>query len=163
MATVLVTGGAGFIGSWLTQRLLDGGHEARILDNLRPQIHGVVPRRDLPWLKHPSLTFERGDLRDAALLERLLEDATVVVHLAAETGTGQSMYQIAHYYDVNVQATLKLLELFATRPGSVKQVMLASSRPVYGEGAYRLADRQISSCVYPRDATQSITGEALVG
>jgi dTDP-L-rhamnose 4-epimerase len=133
---VLVTGGAGFIGSWLVQSLLGDGHDVVVVDNLSPQIHGALPAVQLEWLSHPRVHFARGDVRDAALMDRLLEGVEAVVHLAAETGTGQSMYQIAHYYDVNMQATAALFEAIAVRHRHVRRVVLASSRSVYGEGAY---------------------------
>lgn len=135
---IVVTGGAGFIGSWLVESLLQKGHSVCVLDNLSPQIHGVLPSVDLPWLGDARVRFERADVRDWTVLERLLGEVEAVVHLAAETGTGQSMYQIAHYYDVNVQATAVLFELIARRCRHVRKVVLASSRSIYGEGAYRL-------------------------
>jgi dTDP-L-rhamnose 4-epimerase len=88
------------------------------------------------WLSHPRVVFERGDIRDLPLMERLLAAVDSVVHLAAETGTGQSMYQVARYYDVNAQATAALLESIATRHKQIRRTILASSRAVYGEGAY---------------------------
>jgi dTDP-L-rhamnose 4-epimerase len=138
---ILVTGGAGFIGSWLVAQLLQDGHRVLVLDNLSPQIHGAVPAPELAWLGHANLRFERGDVRDPALLDTLLAGTEAVVHLAAETGTGQSMYQIRHYYDVNVQATAGLFEAIGTKHKQVRKVVLASSRSVYGEGAYRLGGK----------------------
>jgi dTDP-L-rhamnose 4-epimerase len=135
---ILVTGGAGFIGSWLVEKLLAQGDSVTVIDNLSPQIHGPVPAPQLAWLSHPELRFERADIRNAEALDRLLTDIEAVVHLAAETGTGQSMYQIRHYYEVNVQATATLLELIGTKHKQVKKIVLASSRSIYGEGAYQL-------------------------
>ncbi len=132
----LVTGAAGFIGSWLVEKLLAQGHRVLALDSLTPQIHGVIPAPNLMWLSHPRVVFERGDIRDLPLMERLLAAVDSVVHLAAETGTGQSMYQVARYYDVNAQATAALLESIATRHKQIRRTILASSRAVYGEGAY---------------------------
>jgi dTDP-L-rhamnose 4-epimerase len=132
----LVTGAAGFIGSWLVERLLEQGHEVLALDSLTPQIHGAVPTPDLTWLSHRCVSFERGDIRDSALMEGLLAKVDSVVHLAAETGTGQSMYQVAKYYEVNAQATAALLESIATRHKQIRRTVLASTRAVYGEGAY---------------------------
>jgi dTDP-L-rhamnose 4-epimerase len=134
-----VTGGAGFIGSWLVAHLVEAGDEVVVLDNLSLQVHGAVPAPELPWLADPRVRFVRGDIRDRDLLQRGLDGADAVVHLAAETGTGQSMYQIRHYYDVNVQATASLLDLVASGP--VRTVVLASSRSIYGEGAYELDGR----------------------
>lgn len=137
---VLITGGAGFIGSWLVEALLADGHGIRVVDNLSPQIHGAMPRPDVSWLQGDShgVDFIRADVRDSAAMDTALSGIDVVVHLAAETGTGQSMYRIAHYYDVNQQATAALLEAIATRHRQVRKVILASSRSVYGEGAYEL-------------------------
>lgn len=137
---VLVTGGAGFIGSWLVSALASAGHEVLVVDNLSPQIHGDLPRPDVEWLARvtPGIEFVRADVRDAAAMDAALAKSEAVVHLAAETGTGQSMYRIAHYYDVNQQATAALFEAIATRHRHVKRVILASSRSIYGEGAYML-------------------------
>jgi dTDP-L-rhamnose 4-epimerase len=142
---VLVTGGAGFIGSWLISSLLRDGHTVTVVDNLSPQIHGALPRPDIDWLLEGAdgLEFMRADVRDSAAMDVALHGAEAVVHLAAETGTGQSMYRIAHYYDVNQQATAALFEAIATRHKQVKRVVLASSRSVYGEGAYRLGDHLV--------------------
>lgn len=136
---VLVTGGAGFIGSWLIEDLLTQGHEVKVIDNLSTQIHGALPQPDAPWIKlERGVDFIRADVRDVSAMAQALDGVDAVVHLAAETGTGQSMYRIAHYYDVNQQATAALLEAIATRHRQVKKVVLASSRSVYGEGAYEL-------------------------
>ncbi|MCV2364705.1 NAD-dependent epimerase/dehydratase family protein [Paucibacter sp. DJ1R-11] len=136
---VLITGGAGFIGSWLVESLLKAGHDITVIDNLSPQIHGALPRPDAAWLQDGSeVKFIRADIRNSAAMDEALAQVEAVVHLAAETGTGQSMYQIAHYYDVNQQATAALFEAIATRHRQVKRVVLASSRSIYGEGAYEL-------------------------
>jgi dTDP-L-rhamnose 4-epimerase len=136
---ILVTGGVGFIGSWLVAALLRDGHGVTVIDNLSPQIHGALPRPDIEWLQGESdVEFIRADVRDIAAMDSALAGVDAVVHLAAETGTGQSMYRIAHYYDINQQSTAALLEAIGTRHQHVKRVVLASSRSVYGEGAYRL-------------------------
>ncbi|MCP1121494.1 NAD-dependent epimerase/dehydratase family protein [Robbsia andropogonis] len=136
---ILVTGGMGFIGSRVVVNLLEKKHDIVILDNLSPQIHGALPRLHFGFLDDSRITFIRADIRDSFALDTALENIESVIHLAAETGTGQSMYQIAHYYEVNQQVTAKLFELICRKHKSVKQVILASSRSVYGEGAYRLA------------------------
>lgn len=136
---VLVTGGAGFIGSWLVERLLRDGHTVVVLDNFNAQIHGLDPDLTVPWLDSTrGVELVRADVRDHDAVDRALARVQAVVHLAAETGTGQSMYQIDHYYTVNVQATAFLIEAVATRHRHVRQLVLASSRSIYGEGAYRL-------------------------
>lgn len=138
---ILVTGGAGFIGSWLVDELLEDGHAVIVLDALTPQVHGAVPHLDLGWLQDGAAEFVRGDVRDSELVDKILGRVEAVVHLAAETGTGQSMYRISHYYDVNLQALAQLFEAIGTRHRHIRRVVLASSRAVYGEGAYRLDGR----------------------
>ena len=141
---VLVTGGAGFIGSWLVASLLKDGHGVTVIDNLSPQIHGALPQPDVDWLREDrGVEFVRADVRDKVAMDNALAKVDAVVHLAAETGTGQSMYQIAYYYDVNQQATASLFEAIATRHRHIRRVVLASSRSIYGEGAYRLDGRLV--------------------
>ena len=133
---VLISGGAGFIGYHLSNRLRTCNASLRILDNLSPQIHGELPD-NLDWLIHPQIEYIRGSVVDRDTWKRALDGVDVVVHLAAETGTGQSMYQIAHYNEVNSQGTALLLDIIAQGEASqVKRLVLASSRSVYGEGAY---------------------------
>jgi dTDP-L-rhamnose 4-epimerase len=131
MATILVTGGAGFIGSRLVSAALAAGHRVRILDNLSPQIHGTEE-----YHAPEGAEFLLGDVTVREDLERALTGVAVVVHLAAETGTGQSMYQVEGYYRVNVQGTALLFDILANARHDVRDVVLASSRSVYGEGAY---------------------------
>lgn len=133
---VLVTGGAGFIGSRLTRYLLAGGIRVVILDNLSKQIHGDVPK-DLNWLECENVDFIRGSVTNPRDLEEAINGVTHIVHLAAETGTGQSMYDISKYCLVNTQGTANIFNLLAnTKHHSIKRVVLSSSRSVYGEGAY---------------------------
>ena len=135
-STVLITGGAGFIGAHLAAHLLSNGLAIRILDSITPQVHGNVPD-GLNWLTHHSIDFIRGSVTDRSLLQRAVEDVDVIVHLAAETGTGQSMYEVAKYNFVNSQATAQLLDVIvASRSHCISKFILASSRSVYGEGAY---------------------------
>jgi dTDP-L-rhamnose 4-epimerase len=154
---ILVTGGAGFIGSWLVDFLSASEHSILVLDNLSVQIHGAIPKLDLPWLGSEKVDFIRGDIRDLKLMDELLARVDAVVHLAAETGTGQSMYQIAHYYDVNQQATAAMFEAIGTRHRHIKRVVLASSRSIYGEGAYKLADQIFVP--KPRDSSRLKAGQ----
>jgi dTDP-L-rhamnose 4-epimerase len=153
---ILITGGAGFIGSWLAESLARQGHGIVVLDNLSPQIHGSYPATRPAWLDLPNFKFERGDVRDKQLLDRLLAEVDAVVHLAAETGTGQSMYQISHYFDVNVQATACLFELVGLKHRQIKTIVLASSRSIYGEGAYELGGELFVPP--PRSTSQLATG-----
>ena len=132
---ILITGGLGFIGSRLATSLLHRGHDVVLVDSLSPQIHGEVPETRVP----ESATVVRLDVRELAQRHDLLEGSDVVFHLAAETGTAQSMYQIAHYVSVNELGTAALLEAIAKCTRRPRQVVLASSRSIYGEGAYRAA------------------------
>ena len=135
--TILITGGAGFIGSHLTSALVAAGHNVRILDTLNPQIHGALPA-GLDWLDgNTNIEFIRGSVTNRAALTAALKGVQSIVHLASETGTGQSMYQIARYSDENVQGTAMLMDILATEPElEVTRVLLSSSRSIYGEGAY---------------------------
>ncbi len=141
---VLITGGAGFIGSRLARKLLTSGHEVSILDNFSPQVHG--DNSDLPADLRGSVQLFRGDVRDADICRGALEGQTVLVHLAAETGTGQSMYRVRHYTDVNIGATSSLMELLLTGKFPLRSLVVASSRAVYGEGAARCPKHRV---VYP--------------
>lgn len=102
MEKVLITGGAGFIGRHLALHLINSGFNVRILDNLGKQIHGAVPV-DLEWLSDDRIEFMRGSVTERTDVEAALEGVTQVVHLAAETGTGQSMYELVRYNEVNSQ------------------------------------------------------------
>ncbi len=132
MKHILITGGAGFIGQHLMRLLLAAGHRVTILDNLTPQIHGPDARFEPP----PGVRFHHGDVTVRDDIEAVLPEIDTVVHLAAETGTGQSMYEIERYYRVNVQGTALLFDVLATGKYGRPNFVLASSRSVYGEGAY---------------------------
>jgi dTDP-L-rhamnose 4-epimerase len=129
---ILITGGAGFIGTHLTRLATGAGHEVRLLDNLSPQIHGEHPK----FAPLRGVEFILGDVTVRQDWERAVKGMDTIVHLAAETGTGQSMYEIDRYYRVNLQGTALLFDVLANAPHSVANVVLASSRSVYGEGAY---------------------------
>lgn len=141
---VLVTGGAGFIGSSLTLALLARGHTPVVLDNLAPQIHGHDADTSPLYARiRGKVEFVRGDVTCREDLLRVLPGVDVVVHLAAETGTGQSMYAIRHYADVNVGGTALLLDLVANGGFPVRRLVVASSRAVYGEGKYRCPEHGV--------------------
>lgn len=129
---ILITGGAGFIGTALAKRLVDEGHKVIIIDSLAPQIHGDLPKVAVL----DSVHFQRSDVRDLLDSKELVEGCDAIFHLAAETGTAQSMYRIQHYVGVNELGTAALLEAIAKCERRPKRIILASSRSVYGEGAY---------------------------
>ncbi|MDQ4215386.1 NAD-dependent epimerase/dehydratase family protein [Microbacterium sp. ASV81] len=145
---ILITGGAGFIGSALARRLVDAGHRVTVLDALIAQVHGADPATTSPLLRSLNgiADVHVGTVTSTDDLRRALADATIVVHLASETGTGQSMYEIDRYVSVNVGGTAKLLNLLANEPHSVRRIVVASSRSIYGEGAYRTDGGE---CVFP--------------
>jgi dTDP-L-rhamnose 4-epimerase len=130
---VLITDGAGFIGSHLADELLAAGYLVRILDNLAPQVHG--PEGARPSYLAPEVELRRGDIRDPDALADALTDIDAVVHLAASVGVGQSMYQVRDYVDVNNLGTANLLQHLIDRP--VERLIVASSMSIYGEGLYR--------------------------
>jgi dTDP-L-rhamnose 4-epimerase len=130
---ILITGGAGFIGSHLADSLLAKGHQVRALDILSPQVHGTHPNR--PDYLNPEVELMTGDLRDPESVRRALDGIDTVYHFAAAVGVGQSMYQIAHYTAVNNLGTAVLLESLAADP--IEHLVVASSMSLYGEGLYR--------------------------
>jgi dTDP-L-rhamnose 4-epimerase len=137
--TVLITGGAGFIGSHLADALLQRGHRVRILDRLDPQVHGDERRR--PDYLDDDVELIEADVRDADAISRALAGVNVVFHLAACVGVGQSMYDVARYTDVNNRGTAILLEALIANP--VEALVVASSMSIYGEGLYNDAQGHI--------------------
>jgi dTDP-L-rhamnose 4-epimerase len=127
---VLITGGAGFIGSRLAKRLASEGHAIKVLDNLLPQVHGENPQIDLPH----ECEFLRGDVRDLKAVTEAVAGVDIVYHLAAETGVGQSQYEIERYVSTNTLGTAVVLQAAAN--ADVRQVVITSSRAVYGEGVH---------------------------
>jgi dTDP-L-rhamnose 4-epimerase len=136
---VLITGGAGFIGSHLADELLQQGHRVRVLDNLDPQVHGGEARR--PDYLDSDIELVTGDVRDPDAVRRSLDGVDAVYHLAAKVGVGQSMYDVENYTDVNNRGTAVLLEAVIRRP--VERLVVASSMSIYGEGLYRDASGAI--------------------
>jgi len=147
---VLITGGAGFIGQRVSRALLRHGAKVRILDNFSPQIHATEVLPD-DLAEHAEVI--KADVRDRDALKRALPGVDTVVHLAAETGTGQSMYEIDRYFSVNVQGTATLLDLLQNDDcgKSLRSLVVASSRAVYGEGAYLCAAH---GTVFPEQRTR---------
>jgi len=144
---ILITGGAGFIGSNLAIKLYEKGYNVTVLDNLSEQIHGKDPLKSELYCSIKDKTkFINGSVTSREDWIKALEGQDVIVHLAAETGTGQSMYEISKYTSVNIGGTALMLDLLVKNKGSVKKVVVASSRAIYGEGKYKC-----NSCgvVYP--------------
>ena len=153
MEKILITGGAGFIGSNLALALLKKGHQVTVLDNLSEQIHGKNPEETSPLYLSikDEVHFIKGTVACRETLREAIADNTVIVHLAAETGTGQSMYEIQHYTDINIGATALLLDILTNEKHSVKKVVVASSRAIYGEGKYY--NKTKNTFVYPLQRT----------
>lgn len=153
---ILITGGLGFIGAHLGAALVQAGHGVTLLDSLSSQIHGEVPQPFVP----AGVSVIRADVRELVDRFDVVDGKDVVFHLAAETGTAQSMYRIRHYVDVNEAGTAALLEAMAKCERRPRQVVLSSSRSVYGEGAYRRADgRQGVMLPPPRSRAQLASGQ----
>jgi dTDP-L-rhamnose 4-epimerase len=134
---VLITGGLGFIGLQVAKLLVEQRYPVLLFDNLNPQIHGMIPDlASLALLKAAEVEVFRGDIRRPSDWASALENVGCVIHLAAETGTAQSMYEISRYTETNVGGTASLLNYLANHKHRVSKIMLASSRAVYGEGAY---------------------------
>jgi dTDP-L-rhamnose 4-epimerase len=129
---VLVTGGAGFIGSYIVELLLERGYPVRVYDKLVEQVHGGTSPKYVP----EEVEFVQGDMRDVDTLRQALKGVQLIIHDAAEVGVGQSMYEIVRYVDANTGGTAVLLELLANEPHQVEKIVVASSMSIYGEGAY---------------------------
>ena len=132
---ILVTGGAGFVGSHLVDALVGRGERVRVLDSLEPQVHGAARAR--PAYLHPDAELVVGDVRDREVLARALDGVEVVFHQAAAVGVGQSMYEIERYVSVNSLGAAVLLEEIVRRRERIRKLLVASSMSIYGEGAYR--------------------------
>ena len=140
---VLVTGGAGFIGSHIVDQLLERGYPVRILDSFVEQVHQGANGRYVP----KDVEIVRGDVNDPDAVRRALRDVRLLVHDAAEVGVGQSMYEIVRYVSGNTRSTAVLLEILANEPHQVEKIVVASSMSIYGEGAYLCA---ADGVFYPR-------------
>ena len=140
---VLITGGAGFIGSHTADALLALGYHVRALDAITAQVH---PSGERPGYLARDVELLRGDVRNIDDVRKALDGVNYVYHMAAETGVGQSMYQAGAYMDTNVRATAVLWDAIAEKQGSIRKVILPSSRAVYGEGKYICSDH---GAVYP--------------
>ena len=142
--SILITGGAGFIGSHLADELLRAGHQVRALDNLLPQVHGAAAAAEgrRPDYLDDEVDLVIGDVRDPAVVRRALDGIDAVYHFAAAVGVGQSMYEIAHYTAVNNMGTAVLLEAMLARQGTrpFSRLVVASSMSLYGEGLYETPD-----------------------
>lgn len=159
-SSILITGGAGFIGSRLARRFVEHDHRVRILDSLIPQVHGDDPEQTSALVRSlpEGVELLRGTVTSREDLARAIEGVDTIVHLAAETGTGQSMYEIDRYVTTNVGGTGLLLDLLANSENQVRRIVVASSRSIYGEGAYRAPD---GSTVFPphRDDAAMAAGD----
>jgi len=129
---VLITGGAGFVGSHLADGLLQAGHSVRVVDDLTPQVHPSGP----PGYLNPGVELIRGDVRDPNRLKEVLAGVDVVFHFAATVGVGQSMYEISRYMSVNTIGTAELLQAMLDSRAPIEKIVVASSMSIYGEGRY---------------------------
>jgi len=146
---ILVTGGAGFIGSHLVDALVEKGHQVRIFDNLDHQVHG--PEQRLPEYLNSEAEFIRGDVRDREALFEAIKGCEIVFHEASAVGVGQSMYEVQHYVEANTLGTAILWDILVNEAHSVRKVLVASSMSNYGEGEYRC---QSCGVVYPQLRTE---------
>lgn len=135
---VLISGGAGFIGSNIALSLIKKGYNVSVLDNLSKQVHGQNPQNSFLYNSIANkVNFIKGDVRKRKDWENSLKGQDAIIHLAAETGTGQSMYQIYKYSEVNIGGTALLLDILANKKHGIKKMIVASSRAIYGEGRYQ--------------------------
>jgi dTDP-L-rhamnose 4-epimerase len=148
---VLVTGGAGFIGSHLVDALIERGYRARVFDNLEPQVHGKGKK--VPEYLNRNIEFIKADIREKKKLREALKNIDVIFHLAAALGVGQSMYEIERYISINCGGAANLLDILANEKYRVEKIIIASSMSLYGEGAYycRNCEKEVSPDLRSRD------------
>jgi dTDP-L-rhamnose 4-epimerase len=148
MKKILITGGAGFIGSNLCLKLVEKNYEVTVIDSLSEQIHGSNPLINSPLYNsiNDKIIFIHDTILNSESIEKAIGDNEIIVHLAAETGTGQSMYDIHNYVNVNSTGTALLLDILANKKNSVKKLIVSSSRALYGEGKYLNSNNE---SVYP--------------
>lgn len=151
---VLITGGAGFIGSNLSLKLIDKDWNVTVLDNLSEQIHGIDAEKSSPLYNSikDKVKFIKGTVTSRSDWEKALIGQDAIIHLAAETGTGQSMYEIQKYIDVNIGGTGIMLDILANEKTTIKKIVVASSRAIYGEGKYECSKHGF---VYPVERNES--------
>jgi dTDP-L-rhamnose 4-epimerase len=152
---ILITGGAGFVGSHLADGLLHEGHEVRILDDLTPQVH----QAGLPDYLSTDVELIRGDVRDPRRLKEALSGVDVVFHFAATVGVGQSMYEISRYMSVNTQGTAELLQAILDARPALDKLIVASSMSIYGEGRYACSTCNRSTAPPVRSNAQLRSGK----
>lgn len=152
---ILVTGGAGFIGSNLSLKLLSKGYEVTILDNLSKQIHGANPDKTSPLYNSikNKVHFIEGSVTNREDWLKAIDSVDCIVHLAAETGTRQSMYEIEKYVGVNIGGTALMLDILTNTNHTVKKVVVAESRAIYGEGRYY--SKELNQFVYPTERSEA--------
>lgn len=150
MKNILITGGAGFIGSNLALKLKTKGYNVTVLDSLSKQIHGEEPEKTSPLYRNikDEVCFILGSVTSREDWQRVIENQDAVIHLAAETGTGQSMYEIKRYIDINIGGTALLLDVLTNSKNHVRRVVVAESRAIYGEGKYHC---EKCGDVYPKE------------
>jgi len=147
---ILVTGGAGFIGSHLVDKLIELGHEVAVFDNLEAQVHGDDQK--IPKCLNKECEFIKGDVRNRDKLKKALKGREIVFHQAAVVGVGQSMYEINKYTEANILGTSNLLHILANENHRVEKLIIASSMSVYGEGKYSCVD---CGMIYPKSRSLS--------
>lgn len=159
MENILISGGSGFIGSNLALKLVSLGYKVNVLDNLSSQVHtnSIENSHTFKSIKD-KVNFIRGDVRNRNDWQKAISNSNIIIHLASETGTGQSMYQIEKYVQVNCGGTALMLDILSNEKHSVKKVVVASSRAIYGEGKYH---SEKIGFVYPnaRDNIQMANGQ----